>query len=137
MANKTSAMASDADYQAVLEVLKGVYDAWEANDAEALVADYLDDASVIQPGVYQKSRQEVQTSMAGAFAGPLKGSRVINEPENVRFLTEDTAVVISEGGIAFPGQDAVSSGSTVRAIWVLAKRDGCWRVGAYQHSPAN
>jgi hypothetical protein len=45
MSSKTSATASDADRQAVLGVLKGVYEAWEANDAEAFVAGYLDDAS--------------------------------------------------------------------------------------------
>jgi uncharacterized protein (TIGR02246 family) len=91
-----------ADQQAVLGVLKGVREAWEANDAEAFVADYLDDASVVQPGVYRKDRQEIQSSMAGAFAGPLKGSRVIDQPQDVRFLNEDTAIVISEGGIVSP-----------------------------------
>ena len=40
MTNNTSATASDADRQAVLDVLKGVCEAWEANDAEAFVADY-------------------------------------------------------------------------------------------------
>lgn len=41
MTNKTSATESDGDRQAVLNVLKGVYEAWEANDADAFVADYL------------------------------------------------------------------------------------------------
>jgi uncharacterized protein (TIGR02246 family) len=137
MTNKTSATASDADQQAVLGVLKGVYEAWEANDAEAFVADYLDDASVVQPGVYKKDRQEIQSSMAGAFAGPLKGSRVIDQPQDVRFLNEDTAIVISEGGIVFPGQNAVPSEGMVRATWMLAKRDGRWFVAAYHYSAAN
>ena len=114
-----------------------MYEAWEANDAEAFVADYLDDASVVQPGVYQKNRQEIQSTMAGGFAGPLKGSRVIDQPRDVRFLTEDTAIVISEGGIVFPGQSAVPSEGTVRATWVLAKRDGRWHVAAYHYSAAN
>jgi uncharacterized protein (TIGR02246 family) len=137
MTNKTSATASDADQQAVLGVLKGVYEAWEANDAEAFVADYLDDASVVQPGVYKKDRQEIQSTMAGGFAGPLKGSRVIDQPRDVRFLNEDTAIVISEGGMVFPGQNAVPSEGTVRATWVLAKRDGRWLVAAYHYSAAN
>jgi uncharacterized protein (TIGR02246 family) len=127
----------DADQQAVLGVLKGVYEAWEANDAEAFVADYLDDASVVQPGVYKKDRQEIQSTMAGGFAGPLKGSRVIDQPRDVRFLNEDTAIVISEGGIVFPGQNAVPSEGMVRATWVLAKRDGRWLVAAYHYSAAN
>jgi uncharacterized protein (TIGR02246 family) len=135
MTNKTS--ASDADRQAVLDVLEGVYEAWEANDAEAFVADYLDDASVVQPGVYKKDRQEIQSTMAGAFAGPLKGSRVIDQPRDVRFPSEDTAIVISEGGIVFPGQSAVPSEGTVRATWVLAKRDGRWLVAAYHYSATN
>jgi len=135
MTSKT--IGSKADQQAVLGVLKGVYEAWEANDAEAFVADYLDDASVVQPGVYKKNRQEIQSTMAGAFAGPLKGSRVIDQPQDVRFPNEDTAIVISEGGIVFPGQNAVPSEGTVRATWVLAKNDGRWFVAAYHYSAAN
>ncbi|MGH9054839.1 MAG: SgcJ/EcaC family oxidoreductase [Acidimicrobiales bacterium] len=137
MTNKTSAAASDADRQAVLDVLKGVYEAWEANDAGAFVADYLDDASVVQPGVYKKDRQQIQSTMAGAFAGPLNGSRVIDQPQDIRFPNEDTAIVISEGGIVFPGQDTVPSEGTVRATWVLARRDGRWYVAAYHYSAAN
>jgi uncharacterized protein (TIGR02246 family) len=129
-------IGSKADQQAVLGVLKGVYEAWEANDAEAFVADYLDDASVVQPGVYKKDRQEIQGTMAGGFAGPLKGSRVIDQPRDVRFVNEDTAIVISEGGVIFPGHNAVPIG-TVRATWVLAKRDGRWLVAAYHSSAAN
>ena len=56
MTSKT--IGSKADQQAVLGVLKGVYEAWEANDAEAFVADYLDDTSVVQPGVYLENQQE-------------------------------------------------------------------------------
>jgi uncharacterized protein (TIGR02246 family) len=133
----TKTIGSKEDQQAVLGVIKGVYAAWEANDAEAFVADYLDDASVVQPGVYKKDRQEVQSTMAGGFAGPLKGSRVIDEPQDVRFLNEDTAIVISEGGIVFPGQNAVPSEGMVRATWVLAKRDGRWCVAAYHNSAAS
>ena len=133
----TKTIGSKADEQAVLRVLKGVYEAWEASDAEAFVADYLDDASVVQPGVYKKNRQEIHATMAGAFAGPLKGSRVIDQPRDVRFPNKDTAIVISEGGIVFPGQNAVPSEGTVRATWVLAKRDGRWLVAAYHYSAAN
>ena len=135
MTSKTT--GSKADQQAVLGVLKGVYEAWEANDAEAFVADYLDNASVVQPGVYKKDRQEIQATMAGAFAGPLKGSRVIDQPRDVRFPNQDTAVVISEGGIVFPGQNSVPCEGTVRATWVLTKRDGRWLVAAYHYSAAN
>lgn len=69
----TKTIGSRADQQAVIGVLKGVYEAWEANDAEAFVADYLDDASVVQPGVYRKDRQEIQSSIGRCVRGPTQG----------------------------------------------------------------
>ena len=137
MTSKTSTTASQADRQAVLDVLKRGYKAWEANDAEAFVADYLDDASVVQPGIYKKGREEIRTTMAAGFAGPLRGSRAFDHPQDVRFLTDDAAVVVSEGGIIFPGQDAVPSEGLVRATWVLVKRNGSWCIAGYHNSPAS
>ena len=137
MTSKTTTAGPDADRQAVLDVLARLYQAWEAGDAEAFVADYTDDASVIQSGVYEKDREEIRTNMAAAFAGPLKGSRVASRPVDVRFLTGDTAMVVSEDGIIFPGQDAVASEGLVRATWVLVRRDGGWRIASYHNSPAS
>jgi len=95
------------------------------------------DASVIQPGVYEKDREEIRANIAAAFAGPLNGSRVAARPVNVRFVTGDTAIVVSEDGIIFPGQDAVASERLVRATWVLVRRDGGWRIASYHNSPAS
>ena len=100
------------------------------------MAVYLDDASVVQPGIYKKGREEIRTTMAAGFAGPLKGSRVSDHPQDIRFLTDETAIVVSEGGIVFPGEDVVPTEGLVRATWVLAKQDGNWYVAAYHNSPA-
>ena len=137
MTSTTTTAGSDTDRQAILDVLAALYRAWEANDAEAFVADYTEDASVIQSGVYEKDREEIRTNMAAAFAGPLKGSRVAARPVDARFLTGDTAIVVSEDGIIFPGQDAVVSERLVRATWVLVRRDDAWRIAAYHNSPAS
>jgi uncharacterized protein (TIGR02246 family) len=56
---------------------------------------------------------------------------------NVRFLTGDTAIVVSEDGIIFRGQDAVARQRLVRATWVLVRRDGGWRIASYHNSPAS
>ena len=137
MTSKTTTAGSDADRQAVLDVLARLYRAWEAGDAETFAAGYTEDASVIQPGVYEKGREEICTNMAAAFAGPLNGSRVAARPVNVRFLTGDTAIVVSEDGIIFPGQDAVASEQLVRDTWVLARHDDSWRIASYHNSPAS
>jgi uncharacterized protein (TIGR02246 family) len=137
MTSKSSKTASEADRQAVLDVLKKGYAAWEANDADAFVAGYLDDACVVQPGTYKRDREEIRTTMAAGFAGPLRGSRAFDHPQDFRFLNDETAIVVSEGGIVFPGQDDVPSGAMVRATWVLTKREGSWYVASYHNSPAS
>jgi len=101
------------------------------------VAVYLDDATVVQPGVYKKDRQEIRTTMAAGFGGPLKGSRIIDAPQDVRFVNDETAIVVSEGGIVFPGETTCPSARMVRATWVVAKRDGHWFVASYHNSPLN
>ena len=124
MTGNTVTAGSDTDRQAIRDVLASLYKAWEAGDADAFVADYTDDATVVQPGVYKKDREEIRTTMAAAFAGPLSGSRATDHPADLRFLTDDTVILVSEGGIIFPGQDAVASERLVRATWVLVRRDG-------------
>ena len=137
MTSKTTTAGSDTDRQAIRDVLANLYKAWEAGDAEAFVADYTEDATVVQPGVYKKDREEVRTTMAAGFAGPLSGSRATDHPSSIRFLTDDAAIVISEGGIIFAGQDAVASEGLVRATWVLVRRGGAWRIACYHNSPAS
>ena len=104
---------------------------------ETFAAGYTEDASVIQPGVYEKDREEIRANIAAAFAGPLSGSRVAARPVDVRFLTGGTAIVVSEDGTIFAGQGAVASERLVRASWVLVRRDGGWRIASYHNSPAS
>ena len=68
MSNET-----DAARRGVLAVLQAGYSAWEANDADEFVAVYLDDATVVQPGVHKKNREEIRTTMEAGFGGPLSG----------------------------------------------------------------
>jgi len=121
---------------AVLEVLEGVYNAWNDGDADAFVAEYLENASSILPGVYMKSREEIRAAMGHSFAGPLKGTRAADEVLDVRFLNDEAAVVISRTGVLAPGETEAPPERTVFATWVLAKRDGKWLLAAYSNSPS-
>ncbi len=130
-------MTSNPPTESILSVLQAVYDAWAAGDADAFAELYTDDATVVQPGINKRNRCDIRTTMAAGFAGPLKGSRVLDEPQSVRFLGSDTAVVITEGGVLMAGQSELPAERRVRATWVLTKQNEQWYVGAYQNSPAN
>jgi uncharacterized protein (TIGR02246 family) len=119
----------------VLQVLNNAYAAWVGNDAEAFAALYIQDATSILPGAFRTSKDDVRDAMAAAFAGPFKGSSVVDEPQTVRFPTPDTAIVVSESGVLMAGEATVPDGRWVRATWVLTKQDDRWFISAYHNCP--
>lgn len=123
------------DETAVRDVLDRMYQAWAAEDPDGIAELYLDDVSVVMPGVNRASSDEIRAYFAAGFAGPLKGSRACNEVRSVRFPAPDAAIVISEGGVLPEGETTVPAARRVRATWVLARRGGQWRIAAYQNSP--
>jgi uncharacterized protein (TIGR02246 family) len=78
---------------AIKGVLESHYKAWDAGDADAFVTDYAEDATVIMPGIYRKSREEVRQGMAEGFASFLKGSTAIDQLGTIRFLGEKEASI--------------------------------------------
>jgi uncharacterized protein (TIGR02246 family) len=123
------------DEAAIQSVLADSYKAWEAGDADGMVADYTADATAILPGSLRGSREAIRESMALAFAGPLKGSSTCNKQLSIRFVGRDAAIVVSESGILFAGQTEVPETGKVNATWVFEKRDGRWLIAAYHNSP--
>jgi uncharacterized protein (TIGR02246 family) len=125
------------DSTAIKQILSNQYKAWAAGDAEAFVADYAEDATVIMPGVYRRDRNDIRHNIAVSFATVLKDSTVTDEVQDIRFLGQDHAVAISKAGILFNGETDVPADRFVNATWVLHKRDGKWLVAAYHNSPVN
>ena len=124
-----------ADEAAIQAVLVDSYQAWEAGDADGMVADYTADATAIMTGSLRDSREVIRQSMALAFAGPLKGSSTYNKRLGLRFVGRDAAIVVSESGILFAGEAEVPDARKVNATWVFEKRDGQWLIAAYHNSP--
>jgi uncharacterized protein (TIGR02246 family) len=125
------------DEAAIRAILEGIYQAWDADDADAFVAEYTEDATAILPGSYRRSKEEIRQNMAGGFASFLKGSTTNDEIRSIRFLGKDAAVVVSETGILFPGETEVPADRVANATWVLEKRNEKWLLAAYHNSPAN
>jgi uncharacterized protein (TIGR02246 family) len=119
----------------VRQVILAMHTAWAANDADAFASLYEPDASVVVAGTYRSGRDQIRDHMVGAFAGPFRGSTLIEEVRSIRFPTDDTAIVVSESGIVFPGADSVAQDRMVRATWTLHLNDAGWLVSAYAGSP--
>jgi uncharacterized protein (TIGR02246 family) len=124
------------DEAAIQAVLVDSYKAWEAGDADGMVANYAPDATAIMTGSLRDSRDVIRQSMAQGFEGPLKGSSTYNKQLSIRFVGRDGAIVISESAILFAGETEVPDDiRKVNATWVFEKRDGQWLIAAYHNSP--
>jgi uncharacterized protein (TIGR02246 family) len=130
-------MTRTNDSATIKRVLADQYTAWAAGDADAFVADYAEDATVIMPGTYKRNRDEIRQSMGESFATALKNSTVTDEIQDIRFLGDDYAIAVSKAGILFAGETEVPAARLVNATWVLQRRDDRWLVEAYHNSPAN
>jgi uncharacterized protein (TIGR02246 family) len=123
-------MNSEQDHQAVLATFKAMSDAWASMDAWQFAACYADDATVIGPGIYLRGRDDINASMAGAFAGPLKGTLRPHSAQSVRFLRGDTAVVVTESTTMFPDESEVPPDRRHLVTWILARHHDEWLVEA-------
>jgi len=127
----TAAMTSEAT-----AVLDQLYTAWVAGDAAAFADCFTADATSIVPGSVTEGRPAIREWIAARFAGPLKGTRVIDEVASVR-PAGDTAVLVSRSTVVPAGADGPPEGASwVMATWTLRRQDGRWLIAAYHNCPA-
>jgi uncharacterized protein (TIGR02246 family) len=118
---------------AVLSVPLRFRGSWDRNDADAIADLFIENGSLLIGDEQLKGREAIREYMAAAFAGGLKGSQLVEQPVEIKLLTEDTAVAITEGGMVTNGGTEPDNQS--RTMWVTTKRNGDWWLVSYQSSP--
>jgi uncharacterized protein (TIGR02246 family) len=110
--------------------------AWAAQDAEAFSQLFIQDGTMILPGVYKKGREDIRKHMEAGYSGPYKGTSVTGTPLEIKPLGSDAFALITVGGVLAPGEQEVSTKEAIRASWILVKDDdGTWRLAVYQNCP--
>lgn len=126
---------SDADQEEIAKLPVRMVAAWAAHDADAFSKLFVEDGTLILPGVYLKGREEIRQFMAAAYAGPYKGTRVTGSPLDLKPLGRESAALLSVGGVLAPGETELSPEAAIRASWILVKRKGEWNLAVYQNCP--
>lgn len=131
----STATLTPADQAAIAGVPERMVAAWAAHDADAFADLFVDDGTMMLPGLYRKGRDEIREFMAGAYAGRYKGTRVTGKPLDIKPLGPDAVALLTEGGVLAPGETELSSAEAIRASWILVRRDGRWQLAVYQNCP--
>lgn len=123
------------DEAAVRAVLEAQLTAWAAGDGAAFAATVTEDSDLIAfDGTHLVGRQEIASFMQMQFDTVLAGIQVVAEPVRIRFIGDDSVVMITRGGVIFPGEIEVPAERDSIQTFVLTKQDGRWLVEAFQNT---
>lgn len=121
--------------KAVLTVPQRIQDGWRRNDADFFASHFVANGSLLMQDNQLTSRDQIREYMAAGFETYFKGAKVTGWPLAVRFLSEGVALAVTEGGIILDGETEIAPSRRIRAVWVVAERDGEWQLVSHQSSP--
>jgi uncharacterized protein (TIGR02246 family) len=125
-----------ADEKAVLTVPMRIQEAWALNDADVFADIFTENGSLLMRDDQLTSREEIRSYFTAGFKGIYKGARVTGWPLFLRFLSDDVAMVITEGGILLAGDTEVAPSRQIRATWIIVKQqEGQLNLMSHQSSP--
>jgi uncharacterized protein (TIGR02246 family) len=124
------------DELAVREVYEQFMDAWNRGSGADLAAVFTPDGDLVGfDGTHLHGRQEIATFHQRLFDKWLKGSRLVGEVSDVRFLGQDVAVLHAIGGTILRGKQAPApERDSIQTLVVTRDEHGGWRLAAFQNT---
>lgn len=114
----------------VCAALDAALDAWARVDAASFGACFTDDATYTTWfGVVYRGPAEIADAHRALWAGPLRGTRLDTEVEEVRFLTDDVAVLATRGDVV--RGTAARRPATKTQTWVAVREADRWRFAVF------
>ncbi|SDJ98094.1 conserved hypothetical protein [Actinopolyspora mzabensis] len=126
---------TEGEQSVVLATLLRQRAAWENNDADGVAEVFAENGSVLFGDEQLVGRESIRSYMAEAFSGRYKNSRFVDEPLEIRLLTESVAVVISQGGVLAEHEQELPTDREVRTTWIMVLHDEQWWLISQQSSP--
>ena len=117
------------------DTLTQMIQAWDAGDAAAYARQFTPEATyVIFAGAVSHGREAIRRDHEPVLAKFQKGSRMRIVITHIRYLDEDTASVLTEGGV---GKGKRIPLNKVQSFLFRRQPDGSWLCEAFQNTRKN
>jgi uncharacterized protein (TIGR02246 family) len=112
-----------------------VLEAWDAGDGEAFAAPFRDDALFIGfDGSVMRGREEIASTHQEVFDRWMKGTRLVEEHTEVRFLHPDVAIVHTLGGTVLRGKSKPAPERDSIQTLVAVRDAAGWSFVSFQNT---
>jgi uncharacterized protein (TIGR02246 family) len=124
-----------ADERAIRALHARVLDAWAAGDGEAFAAPFSEDALFIGfDGSLMRGREQIAATHQEVFDHWMKGTRLVEERTEVRFLGPDVAIVHTLGGTVLRGKSEPTPERDSVQTLVAVREAGGWSFVSFQNT---
>ena len=124
-----------ADEAAVRDLYRRLLDGWNEGSGSAFAAPFAEDGDLVAfDGTHFEGREEISAFHQELFDRWMKGTRLVGEVRDVRFLGPDAAVVHAVGGTVMRGKTEPSPERDSIQTLVATREDDGWRLAAFQNT---
>ena len=124
-----------ADEAAVRGLYQQLMDGWNRGSGEAFAAVFTHDGDLVAfDGTQFKGREEIAPFHQQLFDKWMKGTRLVGQAEDVRFLRPGVAVMHAVGGTLMPGKTEPSPERDSIQTLVAVRQGGEWSLAAFQNT---
>ncbi len=133
MYDKTT--TNSADEVAVRGLYQQLVDGWNQGSGADFVAAFAEDGDLVAfDGTHFKGRQQIAQFHQELFDRWMNGTPLVGHDEEERFLSPDVAVMHAVGGTMMRGKTEPSPERDSIQTLVATRRDGEWRLAAFQNT---
>jgi uncharacterized protein (TIGR02246 family) len=126
---------SSADEVAVRGLYQRLMDGWNRGSGDGFAAVFTEDGDLVAfDGTHFKGRKEIAPFHQQLFDKWMKGTRLIGQVEDVRFLSPDVAVMHAVGRTVMRGKTEPSPERDSIQTLVATRQGGEWRLAAFQNT---
>lgn len=133
MLQQPSTMTTDK--AAVRSLYQRLIDGWNVGNADAFAAPFAEDGDLVAfDGTHFKGRSEIVPFHRSLFRTYLKGTRLTGEVEDLRFLSNNVALMHATGSTIMRGRFRPSPERNSIQTLVAVRLNGSWQLAAFQNT---